>query len=86
MNRLVIGNIVFVLDKSLPIFWVVGVCPFSSSQACMYVNLMLPFSVTTTNLRAPKQTSGIGILEYSYTHLSYSPTQTKHKTYHKIDV
>ena len=33
MDRLVIGDIVFILGKSLPFFWVVGVRPFSSSQA-----------------------------------------------------
>ena len=31
MDRLVISDIVFVLGKSLPLFWVVGICPLSSS-------------------------------------------------------
>ena len=31
MDRLVIGEAVFILGKSLPFFWVVGVCPVSSS-------------------------------------------------------
>ena len=31
MDRLVVGDIVFIFGKSLPFFWVVGVCPFSSS-------------------------------------------------------
>ena len=36
MDRLVIGDIVFILGKSLPFFWVVRVCPFSSSQMRLY--------------------------------------------------
>ena len=31
MDRLVIGDIVFIFGKSLPFFWVVGVCPLSPS-------------------------------------------------------
>ena len=31
VDRLVIGNVVFVTGKSLPIFRVIGVCPFCSS-------------------------------------------------------
>ena len=29
MDRLVIGDIVFILGKSLPFFSIVGICPFS---------------------------------------------------------
>ena len=31
MDRLVTGDVVFILGKSLPFFWVVGICSLSSS-------------------------------------------------------
>ena len=37
MDRLVVSDIVFIIDKFLPFFWVVGICPFSSSKARMYI-------------------------------------------------
>ena len=45
VDRLVISDVVFISGKSLPFFWVVGVCPFSSSQVRMYIGCKEAFRV-----------------------------------------